>query len=87
MNRFSLKPKVNPAFKVAQPLPALIAIPALEPPGALPGRAAGPLSPAKDRLDLPAMALDGKTCDQANELPRYSSLCKNFAFTSLSQVV
>jgi len=87
MNRFCLKPKVNPAFKVAQPLPALIAIPGLQPRGALPGRAAVPLPPTERRLDLPDMGVDGKSCDPAVEMPRYNSLCKNFAFTSLPQVV
>jgi len=87
MNRFCLKPKVNPAFKMAQPLPALIAIPGLKPPGMLPGRAAVPLPPTECRADLPAMGLDEKGCDVANEPSRYNSLCKNFAFTNLSQVV
>jgi hypothetical protein len=87
MNRFCLKPKVNPVFKMAQPLPALIAIPGLKPPGTLPGRVAVPLPPTEGRLDLPAMGLDEKGCDAANEPSRYNSLCKNFAFTNLSQVV
>jgi len=87
MNRFCLKPKVNPAFKVAQPLPALMAIPELKPPGALPGRAAVPLPSTGGRLELPTMEWSEKSCDPANESPRYNSLCKNFAFTSLPQVV
>ena len=87
MNRFCLKPKVNPAFKVAQPLPAPMAIPGLKPPGALSGRAAVPLPTTEERLDLRAIGLDEKSCDPANEPPRYNSLCKNFAFTSLPQVV
>jgi len=87
MNRFNLKPKVNPAFKVAQPLPALIAISGLKPPGALPLCAAGPLPPTDGRLEFPTLESDRKNSDPASELPRYNSLCKNFAFTTLSQVV
>jgi len=87
MNRFSLKPKVNPAFKVAQPLPALMAIPGLKPAGGLPLRAAEPLRPTDGRLEFPTLELDQKKCDPATEPPRYNSLCKNFAFTTLSQVV
>ena len=85
MNRFSLKSKANPVFKVAQPLPVLVAVPGFKHTGALPCRSAVP-SP-EVRLNLPAVILNERICDPANEPPRYNSLCKNFAFTNLSQVV
>jgi hypothetical protein len=87
MNRFYLKPKLNPVFKVAQPLPMLMAGPGLKHAGPLPCRFAAPVASPEDRLNLPAVSLDKNSCNPANERPRYNSLCKNFAFTSLPQLV
>ena len=87
MNRFCLKPKANPVFKMAQPLPALIAVTELDQAGALPCRSAAPAPSLEGRMNLPAVGLDENSFNPANEPPRYNSLCKNFAFTSLSQVV
>ena len=87
MNRFRTKPKVNPAFKVVQPLPALAAGPAPKHPGELPCRSAVPAPSPEGRLSLPAMRLDGKNYNPAKASPVGNSLCKNFAFTNLSQVV
>ena len=87
MNRFCVKPKVNPAFKVAQPLPALDTVPGLKSAEGLPCRSAAPVPLLEDRLKLPALRLDEKRCNPANEPPRYNSLCKNFAFTNLPQVL
>ena len=87
MNRFCLKPKANPVFKVAQPLPALSAVPGHKHAGMLPCRSAAPVPAAEVRFNLPAVRLDEKRGNPAIEPPRYDSLCKNFAFTSLSQVV
>jgi hypothetical protein len=82
-----MKPKVNPVFKLAQPLPALVAELGLKHTGVLPGRSAVPAPSPEGRSNLPAMRLDEKNCNPAHEPPRYNSLCKNFAFTSLLQVV
>ena len=87
MNRFCLKPKLNPVFKVAQPLPMLMAVPGLKPTGTFPGRYAAPVLSPEGRSNLPAASLDERSCNPANEPPRYNSLCKNFAFTNLPQVV
>jgi hypothetical protein len=87
MNRFCLEPKVNPMFKVAQPLPALDVFPELKHAGALPCRSAAPVTLLEGYLNLPVVRLDEKSCNPVNELTQYNSLCKNFAFTSLSQIV
>jgi len=81
-----MKPKVNPAFKMAQPLPALVAEPGLNT-AALPCRSAAPAPSPESRLNLAAMKAGEKSCNPAKEQPRYNSLCKNFAFTNLPQVV
>ncbi len=87
MNRFCLKPKANPVFKLAQPLPALDTVPGLKLNGTHSCRAAAVVPSAEGRVDLSAIRLDEKNGNPANEAPRYNSLCKNFAFTNPSQVL
>lgn len=87
MSRFCPRPKVNPAFKVAQPLPALMAALELRPSGPRRARAAAPVPSPATRLGLPAMRLEEKNLNPAAEPNPYISLCKNFAFTDLPQVV
>ncbi|MGD0349966.1 MAG: hypothetical protein ABSB84_06595 [Verrucomicrobiota bacterium] len=82
-----MKPKVNPAFKVAQPLPVLAALPQLKTTGARPCRSAASAPPYGSGLDFPGMKLDEKSCNPAQEPPPGNLLCKNFAFTNLPQVV
>jgi hypothetical protein len=82
-----MKLKVNPAFKVAQPLPVLAALPQLKSTGALPCRSVASAPPQGSGSDFPAMKLDEKSCNPAHEPPPGNLLCKNFAFTNLPQVV
>jgi hypothetical protein len=70
MNRFHMKPTVNPAFKLYQPLPSLNL--------ALEGK-------SHKRPDVQVAGLDGKPTPAINELrcDNSNSPCKNFAFNNL----
>ena len=70
MNRFYLKPKLNPACKLRQPLPTVPLI--LEAKG-------------DGRLQVPVTEADKKPMSAATETPRSGliSSCQNFAFSNL----
>jgi hypothetical protein len=70
MNRLYVKPTVNPAFKLRQPLPPLVT--------ALQAR-------GKDRHDFPAPGSNQPTAPTTPEPARGGliSVCKNFAFSNL----
>jgi hypothetical protein len=78
---------VNPAFKVAQPLPALMAALELRQSGTLRGRAAALAPSLATRLDQTDTRLAVERHHAAAEPIAYNSLCKSFAFTDLPQLV
>jgi hypothetical protein len=84
MNRFYLEPRVNPAFKTWQPLPALVAISGCNQGEALSCQPATSETPREKRPDFWTAKPDAQNRKPVNELPRLNLLCKPFAFTGVS---
>jgi hypothetical protein len=84
MNRFYLEPKVNLAFKMWQPLPALVAISGCNQGKALSCQPATSEAPREQRPNVLTVKPDAQRRKPLHELPRLNLLCKPFAFTGVS---